>query len=117
MDADAGPRDLTDADEQAARAMDSLPHLPSIAMRVIEVVQDPNSSALELSTAVSADPFLSAQFLRAANSAAYRRSGEVSSVKEAVVLMGFTKAKNLAMGGTLASAFTPDPRHVLFRVE
>ena len=106
-----------DGNEQAVSAMDSLPPLPAIALRVVQVVQDPNSSAGELATVVSADPGLSAQFLRVANSAAYRRSNEVSSVKEALVLIGFSQARNLAIGGAIATAFPPDALHALFRIE
>jgi putative nucleotidyltransferase with HDIG domain len=118
MAADAGSGDLSDANSHlTVRAMDSLPPLPAIALRVVQVVQNPDSSAADLATVVSADPGLSAQFLRVANSAAYRRSREVSSVKDALVLMGFSQARNLAIGGAIATAFPPDALHALFRIE
>lgn len=117
MAADVGSAGLSDGNEQAVSAMDSLPPLPAIALRVVQVVQDPDSSAADLATVVSADPGLSAQFLRVANSAAYRRSREVSSVRDALVLMGFSQARNLAIGGAIATAFPPDALHALFRIE
>ena len=118
MGADAGSNGLSiDGNQQAVKAMDSLPPLPAFALRVVQVVQDPNSSAVELSTVVSADPGLSAQFLRVANSASYRGNGEITSVKNALVRIGFAQTRNIAIGGAIASAFPPDALHALFRIE
>lgn len=99
------------------QAMDSLPPLPAVALRVIQVAQDPRSSASDLAVLVSSDPGMSARILRIANSAAYRRGNEVTSVQQALVRLGFVQARNVAVSTAITSAFPPDALNALFRVE
>ena len=103
--------------EQVARALTALPPLPAVALRVMQVAQDPKSSAAELALAVSSDPGLSTTILRIINSAAYRRAKEVTSVQEALVMLGFVQARNIAISGAIAGAYAPDAANALFRID
>ena len=98
-------------------AIDALPPLPAVAIRVMEVAQDPKSSASDLALVVSLDPGLSGRLLRVVNSAAYRRSREITSVQEALVTLGFVQARNMAISGAIAGAYSPDALNALFRIE
>jgi putative nucleotidyltransferase with HDIG domain len=103
--------------EEIARTLEALPPLPAIALRVMEIVQDPNSSAKDIALIVSADPGLTAAMLRVANSAAYRRSRDVTSVQEALVVLGFVQARNIAMSSAITGAYAPSAANALFRIE
>jgi putative nucleotidyltransferase with HDIG domain len=97
--------------------LDALPPLPAVALRVMQVAQDPASSASDLALVISSDPGLSARILRIVNSAAYRRSErEVTSVQEALVVLGFVQARNVAISSAITSAYAPDSRNALFRI-
>jgi putative nucleotidyltransferase with HDIG domain len=98
-------------------AIEALPPLPAVALRVMEVAQDPKSSASDLALVVSSDPGLSGRILRAVNSAAYRRLREITSVQEALVTIGFVQARNMAVSGAIAGAYAPDALNALFRIE
>lgn len=98
-------------------AVDALPPLPAIALRVMQVAQNPKSSAADLALVVSADPGLSARILRIVNSAAYRRSREITSVQEALVMLGFVQARNVAISGAISGAYSTDANNALFRIE
>lgn len=98
-------------------AIEALPPLPAVALRVMQVAQDPKSSASDLAIVVSSDPGLSARILRIVNSAAYRRSREITSVQEALVMLGFVQARNIAISGAIAGAYAPDALNALFRIE
>ena len=98
-------------------AVDALPPLPAVALRVMQVAQNPKSSASDLALVVSADPGLSARILRIVNSAAYRRSREITSVQEALVMLGFVQARNVAISGAISGAYSPDANNALFRIE
>lgn len=98
-------------------AIDALPPLPAVALRVMQVAQDPKSSASDLAIVVSSDPGLSARILRIVNSAAYRRSREIGSVQEALVMLGFVQARNISISGAIAGAYSPDALNALFRIE
>jgi len=109
-------------DEGASRnqilsAVEALPPLPAVALRVMQVAQDPRSSASDLAIVVSADPGLSARVLRMANSAAYRRSRDITSVQDALVMLGFVLARNVAVSGAIAGAYAPDCLNALFRID
>lgn len=98
-------------------AIDALPPLPAVAIRVMEVSQNPKSSASDLALVVSSDPGLSGRLLRVVNSAAYRRAREITSVQEALVTLGFVQARNMAISGAIAGAYAPDASNALFRIE
>ncbi|MCC7364489.1 MAG: HDOD domain-containing protein [Dehalococcoidia bacterium] len=102
--------------EDVLKAVASLPPLPAVALRVMQVAQDPKSSAGDLALIVSADPGLSATMLRVANSAAYRRAREVTSVQESLVVLGFVQARNIAMSSAIAGTYAPDALNALFRI-
>ena len=98
-------------------AIEAVPPLPAVALRVMEVAQNPKSSASDLALVVSSDPGLSGRLLRVVNSAAYRRSREITSVQEALVTLGFVQARNMAISGAIAGAYAPDALNALFRIE
>lgn len=103
--------------DEVLNAVDALPPLPAIALRVMQVAQNPKSSASDLALVVSADPGLSARILRIVNSAAYRRSREITAVQEALVMLGFVQARNVAISGAIGGAYAPDAANALFRIE
>jgi putative nucleotidyltransferase with HDIG domain len=84
-----------------------LPAQPISAVRVLRMVDDPNASTADLARLVETDPALSAQVLRMANSPYYGLSNTVGSAGRAVMLLGFTTVRALAVSsacGLLAGA-------------
>ncbi len=114
--ADTGTQSPKRGASNTARTIDALPPLPAVALKVMQVAQDPKSSATDLAMVVSADPGLSARILRIVNSAAYRRAQEVTSVQQALVVLGFVQARNVAISSAITSAYGPDCLNVLFRI-
>lgn len=100
-----------------AAAVEALPPLPAVALRVMQVAQDARSSASDLAIVISSDPGLSARMLRVVNSAAHRRMREITSVQDALVMLGFVQARNIAIGGAIAGSYGPDKLNALFRIE
>ncbi|HVE25859.1 MAG TPA: HDOD domain-containing protein [Sporichthya sp.] len=85
----------------AELVVDKLPARADVATRVLCVVDDPASSAVDLAKAVGADPALASRTLALANSAYYGLSGRVSSMDFAVSVIGFNTVRALAL--TLAA--------------
>jgi HD-like signal output (HDOD) protein len=79
-----------------ANELDAAPAQHVAAVRVIEVAGDPRSSATDLATALQADPAMTAQVLRLANSAYYGMSGRVRGVAFAVTMIGFSSVRTTA---------------------
>jgi putative nucleotidyltransferase with HDIG domain len=74
-----------------------LPAQPIAALRVLELVEDPTSSAAELARLIETDPALSARVIRLANAPYYGLARKVSSASRAVVLLGFSTVRALAV--------------------
>jgi HD-like signal output (HDOD) protein len=91
--------------EQIADKTPELSTLPEVTMRIIQVVQDPRSTANDLHKIVRNDPALSARVLRVVNSAFYGLPGQIGSIDRAIMLLGLNAVKNIAIAASLAKMF------------
>jgi putative nucleotidyltransferase with HDIG domain len=82
--------------------------LPNIAMKVMEVANDPDSSVIDMKSAIEMDPALSARVLRCVNSSAYALREKVSSVQRAISFLGMRQIRNLALTASVADLFARD---------
>lgn len=78
----------------------------NVALRVLQLADDPDSGADDLASAISVDPALTARVLRTANSAYYGLSGRVANVTFAVTVLGFITVRSLA--AAIAAGLTED---------
>lgn len=91
-------------------SIDDLPAIPATFMRIRETIKDPKSSVKELSTEVVKDPALTSKILKIANSAYYGFPRTISTVNDAIILMGFKKTWQLAMSVSMMNLFQKDSR-------
>lgn len=70
---------------------------PQSATQVRQVVDDPKATLNDLEKVVQLDPALSAQLLKVANSPYFGVAREVSTVRGALMLLGFDATRNMAM--------------------
>ncbi len=88
----------------------SLPSLPTVALDVLRICQDPASDIGDLAEGLSRDPILAGRVLQMANSAYYNRGTEVTSLNRAAVMLGLRALKVLALGFTLANELPSEGR-------
>ena len=79
--------------------------MPQVVMRVIDLSAKPNSTATDLERAISLDQGLSTKVLTLANSSYFGLPRRLSSLKEAIVFLGFKSVRNLAMAITTFTVF------------
>jgi len=79
----------------------SLPTLPGIIAKLGSMAENDKSSAQEMARVVSADQVLSAKVLRLVNSAFYGFSGRISTVSNALILLGVNVVKSLAISSSI----------------
>lgn len=84
--------------QQALDSLGSLPTLPGVVRLLTSMVDDDKTSAADLGAVISRDQVLSAKLLRLVNSPIYGFPGRISSVKQALVLLGFNVVKGLVLG-------------------
>lgn len=88
--------------------IDDLPTLPAVVTRIVGMVEDPSNSAEDINALISQDPSLTAKILKLVNSAFYGFSRRISTVTEAVVILGFNTVKSLALSASVFDVFEGD---------
>ena len=83
--------------EEIVSRTSDLPTFSAAAIEVMKLADSSTSRAQDIANIVSQDQALSVRVLRLANSAFYGMSRKVSSLPEAVVVLGMRSVKNLAM--------------------
>jgi len=84
----------------------NLPSLPEVVTKVTELVQNPKSSAAELSTVISHDSGLTSRVLKLVNSAYYGFPKQISSIQHAIMILGFTTIKGLVLSSSIFKIFS-----------
>lgn len=79
--------------------------LPEITSRIIAVVDDPKSTARDLHKIIKNDPALASRVLKVVNSAFYGLPGQVSEIDRAIVLLGLSAVKNIAISASISRLF------------
>ena len=79
--------------------------LPQIVMRVIDMTADPKATPADLERVIGMDQALAAKLLTLANSSYYGLPRRISSLREAVVFLGFKTLRNMAMTITTFNLF------------
>jgi HD-like signal output (HDOD) protein len=88
--------------------IDSVPALPESVQEVERIYQDPDSTFEDLQKAIEKDPLLTANILRIVNSPMYAMKSTISSVKQAISLLGKDAVRTFVMSSALDSNFTID---------
>jgi len=95
LDSFTPPKDM----REAISRVQTLPPLPGIALRIMQLAADPLADAAKLAAIIELDPLLTAQVIRWASSPLYGYKGKITSVQESISrVLGFDFVFNLALG-------------------
>ena len=92
--------------QELVACVEKLASLPAVYHRIRDLLDDPDSSVLELSEAVSSDVAITARVLRVVNSVLYGFPGKVETVSRAVNLMGMQQVHDLVLSTSVIGAFS-----------
>jgi len=87
-----------------------MPPLPITVSRVLEVTNNPESSANDLLKAILPDQTMCVAILKIANSVLYCRPKQVSSLETAVTVLGFNEIRNIVLAKAAVTAFKSIPK-------
>ena len=79
------PVDTATREQAVAAAIREISHiatLPEITLRIIQLVEDPKSTAQDLHNVISKDPALCTRILKVVNSAFYGLPGQIGSIRD-----------------------------------
>lgn len=82
-----------------------LPTMPAVAMKVAEILKDPDAGMKEVAAALEKDPVLSARALRMATSAAFAGGGKKVTLQEALARLGTKTIKGLLVEAAAQKLF------------
>ncbi|MBA4390200.1 MAG: histidine kinase [Syntrophus sp. (in: bacteria)] len=78
--------------------INALPTIPKVLKKLLVVIENPRVSLNEISNFISSDPALTIKVLKMVNSPVYGFPGRISSVNQAVILLGLTVVRGLLLG-------------------
>jgi len=79
------------------RRIKNLPTLPGIVQKISRMVENPKTSSADVARLIAQDQVLSAKVLRMANSPFFGMSRKISSITQALVILGFNVVKGLVL--------------------
>ena len=85
--------------------MSHLPTPPKIYMRIMDVLQSPDSAIHDIADIISTDPALTAKLLQLVNSAFFGIPRPISTVHETVQVLGMETIRSLVLASHVFSAF------------
>ncbi|MAE64257.1 MAG: hypothetical protein CMJ18_08270 [Phycisphaeraceae bacterium] len=94
-----------EAVQKAIAEISHIATLPEVTLKIIKLVEDPDSTAQDLNKIISNDPALGARILKVVNSAFYGLPGQIGSINRAIVLLDLNAVKNIAIAASLAKLF------------
>lgn len=89
--------------KEILRGLDDLPLVSEVAAQLLRKLNQANTSIRDLAQLVEQDTALSSHVMKIANSSFYRRRGQVNSLEGALLLLGETALKELAIDTSLRS--------------
>ncbi len=95
------------------KKLTALPTLDASIQKIMEVAQNPKSSAAEMEEVISKDQSLSGKVLKIVNSAYYGFPRQIDSISQAIVVLGFQAIKNLALTSSVKDMFKESRKGVL----
>jgi HD-like signal output (HDOD) protein len=95
----------TELVNSAIKGISHIATLPEVTLKIIELVEDPTSTAQDLHNIISNDPALCSRILKVVNSAFYGLPRQIGSINRAIVLLGLNAVKNIAIAASLAKLF------------
>ncbi len=95
-----------DSVRKVVERIKDLPTLPAVVSKIIEIVDNPSTSATDLNKAISMDQALSARVLKLVNSAFYGFPKRIETLTQAIVILGFNTVRSLALSISMVDFFT-----------
>lgn len=92
---------------QIAARVGALPGLDASVAQLARIVNDPNATVADFERVLRADPALTANLLRVANSALYAGKTRVSAVREAILRIGTRRVWEIAIAGSFGRVLPP----------
>ncbi len=93
-------------EEIITRAGD-LPTIPVVATKVLQLVNDEESTVEELAKVVQSDPAVAARVLKISNSSFYGAQRQIQTLPHAIMMLGFVTLKSVVVAASVKQVYHP----------
>jgi len=93
----------------AIQNLDALPAMPVVAQKLLALQMDTEEGERKMLILIEQDPLISAKIIGLANSAAIASSRTITTIRDAVLLLGTTRVKSISTGIAIMSLMTKAP--------
>jgi HD-like signal output (HDOD) protein len=80
--------------------------MPEVTVKIIDIVENPKSKMQDLNDVIRNDAALTSRILKVVNSAIYSLPTQVGNIDRAIVLLGLSAVKNIAIATSMTHLFT-----------
>lgn len=94
--------------EAIVEAVNDMPALPHVVLRVMELTDDPNSTAQDINAVLNQDQGMTAKVLRMANSAFYGFPRRIATVTDATLFLGFKTVRSIVMAASVSDILSKE---------
>ncbi len=84
--------------------IDTLPTIPGVLRKLLVVIENPKVSLNEVGGFIASDPVLTSRVLKIVNSPIYGFPGRISSLSQALILLGLNVVKGMLLGVSVFEA-------------
>jgi len=93
--------------EQIIMAASDLPTIPVVATKVMQLLEDENSTADDLARVVASDPAVAARVLKISNSSFYGAQRQIQTLPHAIMMLGFVTLKSVVIAASVKQVYHP----------
>jgi HD-like signal output (HDOD) protein len=94
--------------------IENLPTLPVIVQQIQKLIENPKSNMSQIATIITRDQSIAARVVRLVNSAFYGIGTKISSIQQAIMLLGLNTVKNLVIGVSVVKIFESAQSSTIF---
>jgi putative nucleotidyltransferase with HDIG domain len=91
--------------QEIIKRLEFLPPLPTAAHEVLSIVADDPKDIIRLEQTIRHDPAMTSQLLKVANCAAYAPLMPIDTVQRAIIYLGFSRVRNIALSLSISGLF------------
>lgn len=77
-----------------------IPPVPMVALKVLKLIEDPNSTLEDLQRVIMGDQAMAARILKIANSAFHGSRRNIDTVSQAITIIGFNTVKSVVLAAS-----------------
>ncbi len=93
--------------EQIIMTAGDLPTIPVVATKVMQLMEDENSTADDLARVVASDPAVAARVLKISNSSFYGAQRQIQTLPHAIMMLGFVTLKSVVVTASVKQVYHP----------